>query len=283
MEHCVTEQLEPFLIADGRLQVHQVRVWQDNYSWVLVCVETGQAAVVDGPEAQPVLDYCSERGIDLSCILNTHTHADHIGINRALAADGQLDNYSVIGSKSRASEIPGLTVGVGEGDTVRVGKVEAEVWLTEGHIDGHISFVFDGAVFCGDTLFAAGCGYLFDGPPAKMHRSLARLASLPPSTLVCCAHEYTVDNLRFARWLEPDNNEVAERIDRVSKQRNAGRSTVPSSLAEELSSNPFLAWDRPSVHGRIKTLDSEVDVENPVEVFAAIRRLKDSKAYRTDD
>lgn len=278
--HIVTEQMPPFSIDEGRLMVHQVRAWQDNFSWVVVCQQTGDAAVVDGPEANPVLEYCANEGIRLTTILNTHTHRDHIGINLDLREMGTLADYRVFGASSRTADIPGCTHGVGEGDAVTIGASTAQVWLTEGHIDGHLSFVFNGAVFCGDTLFAGGCGYLFDGPPAKMQRSLARLAELEDETRVCCAHEYTQDNLRFAWSVDSTNEALAARIKRVWAVRASGRSTVPSLMVEERDTNPFIGWSRPALRRAAQAYRPEIDLNDPVEVFGALRALKDSKSYR---
>ena len=279
MEHVVKMPNPPQLVAGGRLEIHQVPVWQDNLVWLLVCTETGEAAAVDGPEAAPVLAYCVDHNIRLTTILNTHTHGDHIGINRGLAEMGILDKYTVVGCKHRRDEIPGLTHAVDEGDRILVGQVEGTVWLTEGHIDGHISFLFDDALFCGDTLFAAGCGYLFDGPPAKMYRSLTRLAALDEETWVFCAHEYTQDNLRFAWSVEPENNDLRERIIMVWDTRSSGRSVVPSTIGIEKRTNPFIRVSSPNILKRLATANT--GTLEPAEVFARIRALKDSKAYRS--
>ena len=283
MEHVVKTPNAPQLVAGGRLEVHQVPVWQDNLVWLLVCTETGEAAAVDGPEADPVLAYCAEHNIRLTTILNTHTHGDHIGINRALEKIGLLDEYTVVGCKHRRDEVPGLTHAVGEGDRVSVGHVAGTVWLTEGHLDGHISFIFDDALFCGDTLFASGCGYLFDGPPTKMHRSLTRFAALDDRTWVFCGHEYTQDNLRFAWSVEPENDDLRERIMTTWDARSSGRSVVPSTIGLEKRTNPFIRVSSPNILKRLATADSTA--LEPAEVFAQLRALKDSKTYRaiTDD
>jgi hydroxyacylglutathione hydrolase len=280
MPHVVTHPRAPFPIADGALQVHQVPAWDDNLIWLLVDPITQQAMAVDGPEYVPVLAYCQRNGLDLCGILNTHTHGDHIGINRALAADGLLHGMRVVGCRTRADEIPGITESVDDGDTIEVGGTDALVLRTEGHIDGHLSYVFDGAVFCGDTMFGAGCGYLFDGPPAKMLASLQRLAQLPDQTRVCCAHEYTEDNLRFAWMLEPDNAALAARIREVWALRAEGRCSVPSTIAEERATNPFLRGDSDTLRKRLAEFSPGADLTDPVAVFAATRALKDSKLHR---
>ena len=278
--HCVRTPTEPFLTSSGKFRVHQVCVWQDNFSWLLVCEETGEAAVIDGPEAQPVLDYCELHSFQLTTILNTHTHGDHIGINMELRSLGMLSGIKVVGSSRRAADIPGISNPVDEGDVYSFGAIDCQVWLTEGHIDGHVSFLIDDVLFCGDTLFGGGCGYLFDGPPAKMQRSLERFLTLPDSTRVCCAHEYTQDNLRFAWSVDAGNPHLEARIADTWRARSLGLSTVPSSIGLERMTNPFMRWGAASVRDAAKLFDPDLDVTDPVEVFAATRRLKDSKAYR---
>ncbi len=280
MRHVVDEARAPFRSEDGSIEVHQLLAWQDNLVWVVVCTATGKAAVVDGPEAEPVLAYCAARGLALEAILNTHTHLDHIGINQALARSGALDRYRVIGPEAAVPPVPGLTEPAREGDLVRVGEVTLRVMVTEGHMNGHVSYVADDVLFCGDTLFAGGCGFLFDGPPAKMHASLERLAALPPGTRVCCAHEYTEDNLRFAYSVEPDNAALAERIRRVWALRARGECAVPSTIGEELATNPFLRHASPTLRARVAEAMPDRKLDTPLEVFAATRALKDRKDYR---
>ena len=243
MAHVVTQPTAPFLSRDATLEIHQVPSWQDNLIWLAVCTQTGEAAAVDGPEAAGVLAYCEARGLRLTTLLNTHTHADHVGINRELERMGLLRDMRVVGPGLVASDVPGITELVGEGDSVRLGGATGLVMLTEGHIDGHVSYVFEDVLFCGDTLFGGGCGYLFDGPPAKMHASLGRLAKLPEDTWVCCAHEYTQDNLRFAWSVEPENTWLRDRIGSVWAARSRGESTVPSTIGEERRTNPFMRSD----------------------------------------
>jgi hydroxyacylglutathione hydrolase len=278
--HVVTRPTPPFDSRDGRLTVHQVPVWVDNLVWIVVCNETGEAAVVDGPEAGPVLDYCKAQGLRVTTVLNTHTHGDHVGINRDLQRRGLLDGMMVVGPARRAADVPGLTRAVDEGDVVRVGAVEGRVMLTEGHIDGHISFVFGDLLLCGDTMFAAGCGRLFDGPPAKMHDSLQRLAALPGDTRVCCAHEYTQDNLRFAWSVEPGNAALAERIRRMWALRAEGGCTVPSRIEEERATNPFVRTESAELVASVRAALPDVPLEGSLDVFTAARRLKDLGGYK---
>ncbi|MAT26453.1 MAG: hydroxyacylglutathione hydrolase [Sandaracinus sp.] len=279
MQHVVTEPRAPFRTADGALEIHQIPAARDNLIWLAVCTATGAGAAVDGPGAGEVLDYCAAKGIELKAVWNTHTHWDHIGVNADLQKRGKLEGLEVFGPAKKAKDVPGLTRGVDEGDVARIGKVEAKVMLTEGHIDGHVSFVASDAVFCGDTMFAGGCGYLFDGPPEKMHRSLERLAELEGGTRVCCAHEYTQANLRFAWSVEPDNEALAERIRAAWALRAKGGCTVPSTIAEERATNPFLRHHSATLKAKVAEAFPERDLSTPVAVFAATRALKDRKDY----
>jgi hydroxyacylglutathione hydrolase len=280
MTHVIQRPRDPFRTADGRLEVHQIPAWTDNLIWLAVCTQTGAAAVIDGPEATPVLSYCDKHDIQLSAILNTHTHRDHVGINLDLAKRGKLAQLSVMGPGTRPNDVPGLTRGVHEGDTVQIGMATGTVLLTEGHIDGHVCYLFDDVLFCGDTMFGAGCGYLFDGPPAKMHHSLSRLAQLPPGTRVCCAHEYTEDNLRFAWMIEPDNLALKERIQRVWALRARGECSVPSTIGEERATNPFLRGDSDTLRRAVANAMPGSDISTPEATFTAVRALKDRKDHR---
>jgi hydroxyacylglutathione hydrolase len=232
--------------------------------------------VIDGPDADGLPP-------DVSVILNTHTHGDHIGVNRAFAAQGRLGDIRVYGSAAAAEPIPGLTDAVTDGDVVAVGDLRGRVLRTDGHQTGHVCYVFDDALFCGDTLFAGGCGYLFDGPPAAMFDSLTRLAALPGRTRVCCAHEYTEDNLRFAWFVEPDNEALAARIRDVWARRARGETVVPSTIAEERATNPFLRPGSPGILRRLSALGILVDPRDPGAVFAALRQLKNQRPHLAPD
>ena len=280
MSHVVSIPHAPFAAMAGAAQVHQIPVWQDNFSWILVCTQTGEAAVVDGAEADPVLEYIRRHLLQLTTILTTHTHPDHIGLHRDLQQRGLLDGLRVVGNRELARTIPGLTEGVGDGDGVRLGALSGRAMLTEGHIDGHITYVFGDLLFCGDTLFAGGCGYLFDGPPAKMYASLMRLAELDGATRVCCAHEYTQDNLRFAWSVEPDNQALAQRIRSVWTLRARGESSVPSTIADERATNPFLRTDSSTLRANVARALPDAPLDTPAQVFAATRKLKDMKLYK---
>lgn len=278
--HVVTRAPAPFAAAGGLLTVHTVPDAKDNLVWLVEDAASARGVVVDGPSAGPVLEYARAHEITIVGVWNTHTHGDHVGVNHDFARRGRLEGLHVVGPATRASEIPGLTQPVGEGDVVRIGTVEGRVMLTEGHLDGHVSYVFSDVVFCGDTLFGGGCGYLFDGPPSKMFDSLMRLAGLPGETRVCCAHEYTQDNLRFAWSVEPDNEALAERIRRVWATRAEGGVTVPSTIEEERATNPFLRPGSVTLQAAVAAADPTADLSTPGRVFAATRRLKDSRAYK---
>jgi hydroxyacylglutathione hydrolase len=270
----------PFSTSDGTLEVVQLPAAKDNLIWLIVARDGSVVAAVDGPDAEPVLAYCKQRGLSLTTVINTHTHHDHIGINLDLQRRGLLGSLRVVGPAKVADSVPGITERVADGSEVKVGGTLGRVLLTEGHIDGHVSYVFDDVLFCGDTLFAAGCGYLFDGPPKKMFHSLQRLATLPAETRVCCAHEYTEDNLRFAWSVEPENAALAERIRAVWDLRREGRCTLPSRVGDELRTNPFLRFHSADLRRHVAAAFPERSLEDDESVFAATRALKDRKDYR---
>jgi hydroxyacylglutathione hydrolase len=164
---------------------------------------------------------------------------------------------------------------VEEGDEIKIGEAKGTVFFIPGHTTGHIAFLFDNSLFCGDTLFTAGCGRLFEGTPEQMHASLKKLMALPDNTKVYCGHEYTESNLRFAISLEPKNAKLASRFERVQGLRSRGTSTVPSTLEEEKQTNPFLRWDSKELQASVKSLNPNTALD-PVSVFAAVRKMKDS-------
>ncbi len=237
--------------------------------------------MVDSPAAAPVFDYASRHGLTITTIFNTHAHPDHIGINREL--EGQ--KIHIVASQLLENVTPGVTQTVRNGERITFEGELGEVFLTEGHVDGHVSYLFDDFLFCGDTLFAGGCGYLFDGPPTKMHNSLMQLAALPSTTKVICAHEYTQDNLRFAYSLEPDNTKLISRIRRVWKKRGRGESTVPSTVQEERDTNPFLRFHSEELLDNLRKALPDEALNSERDIFTATRKLKDQKRYKeiTDD
>ncbi len=242
--------------------------FNDNYIWLLRAGT--RAAVVDPGDATPVLDYLAAEGLSLDAILITHHHPDHTGGVSALLAQAPVPVFGPAHER-----IAGIDHPVGEGDVVSLPGLGLEFAVLDlpGHTAGHVGYVGGGALFCGDTLFAAGCGRLFEGTPAQMYASLAKLAALPGDTQVYCTHEYTLSNLAFAAAVEPANPAIAERIEACKAQRAADRPTVPFPLAGELLTNPFLRSHEAAV---IRQAEAQVGrgLTTPVEVFAAIREWK---------
>jgi len=279
MEHVVTRLSEPLRAGSGGFTVHMVPAWRDNLVWLLTPEGSDTAYAVDGPEAEAVIRACDRLGRRLAGILTTHTHPDHIGLHRDLAKAGRLDGLRVFGAADSPNPIPGLTHPVEAGDTVSIEGIAVRVLRTEGHQNAHMSYLADDVLFCGDTLFAGGCGYLFDGPPQAMFDSLLRLAALPGDTHVCCAHEYTQDNLKFAWMIEPDNAALGERIRRVWALRAEGRCTIPSTIEEERSTNPFLRPGSPRLQAELAARLPDADLSSHAAIFAATRQLKDRKDH----
>lgn len=281
MSHCVTRIPEPRVHHGGAWRVHTVPAASDNLVWVIESA-SHEAAVVDGPNAQGALALCEAEGLRLTTILTTHTHGDHIGLHHHLELEGRLAGLRVIGAADVASQIPGLTEPVGEGDEVTFGGVPLRVWRTDGHMTGHVCYVSEEVAFVGDTLFSGGCGKVFDGPMSAMADSLMRLGALPASTAVYCAHEYTLDNLAFAAWVEPDNAALRERIQRVRAVREQGGCAVPSSMGDEQATNPYLRPGSPTIRARLAELVPGAPLETTVDVIAALRGLKDTGRLRVE-
>ena len=221
------------------LQIVRIPALSDNYIWLVHDPASDETMVVDPAEAAPVLAEADRRGWKIGQIWNTHWHPDHTGGNAAIK---EATGAVVSGPAAEAARIPTLDVELSEGDTVRLGDHVATVFETPGHTAGHIVFHLpgDAVIFTGDTLFAMGCGRLFEGDAAQMFANMQRLAALPPETTVYCAHEYTQSNGRFALAAQPDNAATSERMTTVDAVRARGESTVPTSIADELATNPFL-------------------------------------------
>ena len=239
----------------GGLTVVPVPVLSDNYVWLLHDEASGETAAVDPSVGQPVLEAAAARGWKLTQVLNTHWHPDHTGGNQAIheAAGAPVTGPEEVRRVYQPDRV------VAEGDRLRVGEHEAAVWNIPAHTAGHIALHFEeaGIVFVGDTLFAMGCGRLFEGTAEQMHANLQRLAGLPEATRVYCGHEYTLANARFAVTVEPDNEVLAARLAEVEAMRERGEVTLPTTIGEERATNPFM---------RART----------VEEFARLRTAKDS-------
>lgn len=221
------------------LAILRIPAFTDNYIWLVHDPVSAETIVVDPAQAEPVLAALAERGWQLSAIWNTHWHPDHTGGNAALKA---ATGCTVIAPAAEAAKIPTADRLVGEGDTVAIGGHAATVWEVPAHTAGHIAYHFagDALIFVGDTLFAMGCGRLFEGTAEQMFANMQRLAALPDETLAYCAHEYTLSNGRYARAAEPDNAAIRERLAVVERMRAAGEATVPTTIAAERATNPFL-------------------------------------------
>ena len=231
-----------------------VPAFSDNYLWLVHDDESGETAVVDPGDATPVLAEAGRRGWSIDQVWNTHWHPDHTGGNLAVK---EATSARIAGPAEE--NIPGRDVALGENDEVRLGKHVGRVIAVPGHTLGHIAIIFDEdrIAFVGDTLFVMGCGRLFEGTARQMHESLRRIASLPGDTRLYCAHEYTLSNARFAVHAEPGNPNIAARLAEVEALRSAGKTTVPTTVAEERATNPFVR-------------------ASDVETFAHLRTAKDS-------
>ncbi len=252
------------------LDIDLVPCLADNYAYLAHDRDTGLTAAVDPSEAAPVLQAAAERGWTISHVLNTHHHPDHVGGNLEIkAATGCV----VVGPKPDSHRIPGIDIAVEEGGAVTIGRSAGVAIFIPGHTSGHMAFWFkdDRAVFCGDTLFALGCGRLFEGTAEQMWSSLSKLRRLPDDTRVYCGHEYTQANARFARSLDEHNRALARRAATIDELRAQGRPTVPSTIGEERRTNPFLRADQPALAAAVG-----LPAAGPVAVFAEIRRRKDA-------
>lgn len=258
------------------LRVIPVPQLSDNYAYLVIDDVRGVAGVVDVAEAASVKSAAATSGVDLVAILSTHHHLDHVAGNDDLirmCAPSVLRVYGYAGDRTR---IPGLTDGLDDGDAFTVGGLKGRATFIPAHTRGHLAYWFpdEGVVFTGDTLFGGGCGRLFEGDAAQMKASLERLARLPDTTLVYCGHEYTQRNLEFAATLEPHNGELSRRRDDVKRLRSAGLPTVPSTIATEKQTNPFLRTDSAELRAAVQ-LRVPGTPSDPVSVFAAVRKLKD--------
>jgi hydroxyacylglutathione hydrolase len=255
------------------MQIYRLPVLTDNYIFVLHDSQQGVAAVVDPAESQPVLDCLTKINADLVAIFNTHHHSDHVGGNRELI--NHYPQVCVYGGAEDRGRIPGQQVFLQDGDEVKFSDRTANIFFVPGHTKAHIAYYFPpvdnegiGDLFCGDTLFAGGCGRLFEGTPALMVDSLSKIRNLPDSTRIWCAHEYTLGNLKFAVTIDEHNLDLQKRYAEVQTARSEDQPTIPSLLGVEKRTNPFLRWDNPQIQAQVKTQDD-------VETFRKIRGMKD--------
>ena len=255
------------------MQVYRLPVLSDNYIFLLYDRDRRTAAVVDPAVAEPVLEQLRSLGAELTAIFNTHHHSDHVGGNQQLI--DRFPQVKVYGGAEDRGRIPGQQVFLQGGDRVKFADRTAEIFFIPGHTKAHIAYYFPpnnpgetGELFCGDTLFAGGCGRLFEGTPTQMVASLAQLRNLPDNTRVWCAHEYTLKNLQFALTVDSDNLDLQQRLGEVKAARSRNEATIPSSIALEKSTNPFLRWD-------FASLQSAANSQDSVQTFARLRGMKD--------
>ncbi len=251
------------------IDIRQFPCLSDNYGYLVRDAATGAVATIDTPDAEAINAALAREGWRLTHILNTHWHPDHAGGNLALK---ERWDCRIIGPKGEAAKIPGLDEAVSDGAMVELGASRAVVRDTPGHTLGHIiyHFVDDAAAFVGDTIFALGCGRLFEGTPQQMWSSLSKIVVMPPATRLYCAHEYTQSNARFALTVDPENASLIARAAAIAAARARDEPTVPSTVADELATNPFLRAADPGVQKAVGLSGAE-----PVRVFAEVRRRKD--------
>ena len=252
------------------LDIHMFPCLSDNYGYLIRDPATGACAAIDTPDFDAIDAALNETGWRLTHILNTHHHGDHTGANLQLK---EKWGCVIVGPRADEERIPGIDVLVGDGDTFRLGEAEAMVFDTPGHTRGHIVYYFaeSKAAFVGDTLFALGCGRLFEGTPEQMWISLQKLANLPDDTSVYCAHEYTQANARFALTVEPQNAALVARSSEIDAKRAEGKPTIPTRIDLEKATNPFLRPQSPDLQTTLAMVGAD-----PVAVFAETRRRKDA-------
>lgn len=268
------------MLNENIVQFKQIPAFQDNYIW-MIC-QSGRAWVIDPGDAAPIIDQLNRDQLMLEGILVTHHHNDHVGGIEDLRswANSKNKQIKVVGPLNE--EIPQCNQAVIEGDCVQLfDGLELQVFEVPGHTRGHIAYYLPKGnvnpiprVFCGDTLFASGCGRLFEGTAEQMNRSLAKLSALPKETLVCCAHEYTLSNIRFSQAVEVNNPDVTQWAMQASKLRESNQPTVPTTIGHELLVNPFLRCSHATVI-RSASSFAQKDLKEPAEVFAALRSWKD--------
>ena len=267
------------MVKNTLLQVWPIPAFDDNYLW---CIHDGQSAlIVDPGDAEPVLRYLEEKNLTLTGILITHHHADHTGgILALLQAVGS--HVPVYGPAT--IDIPGRTNAMMEGDKIEVAapRISLEVFEVPGHTLSHIAYfanmqanVVEPMLFCGDTLFASGCGRLFEGTPTQMSQSLAKFVALPKNTLVYCTHEYTLSNIRFALAVEPNNANLITWADTAKALRDQNLPTLPTTIGQELQVNPFMRCDQKEVIDAAMQVSGEQSLPSPAHVLAVIRAWKD--------
>lgn len=256
----------------NNITIEGVPALKDNYIWVIIDNYKNHAVIVDPGEAAPILDFLNKRNLTLIAMLITHHHWDHVN-----GLEEIINRFNVPVYGPANEKIPFCTHFLSEDQKVKIQDFPLEFDVIEipGHTSGHIAYYSPGILFCGDTLFAAGCGRVFEGTHKQMFLSLQKMAALPDETKVYCAHEYTLNNLRFAQTVEPENKDILKRIQSVAEMRNKNQPSLPSTLTQEKATNPFLRCDVPMVKASAEK-HGECCLEGPVNVFAALRNWKDN-------
>lgn len=252
----------------SKLEIHQFACLEDNYGYIIRDTATGLVATIDSPSVIAISRALAEMGWNLDLILNTHHHEDHAGGNLELK---KKTGCKIVGPKADAARIPGIDVQVGEGDVYQFGARRARVYDTPGHTRGHIIYHFedDHVAFVGDTLFAMGCGRLFEGTPTQMWHSIQKIMRMPDDTRIYCAHEYTQKNARFALTVEPGNPELVARAAEVDRLRAQGMPTIPTTVGREKKTNPFMRPNSAGLQATIGMQGAEL-----VDVFGETRRRR---------
>lgn len=251
------------------VKIEQFMCRSDNFGILAHDPASGETAIIDAPEERPILEAIARTGWTPTVLLVTHHHGDHVEANLALK---QRFGLKIVGPKAEAAKIPGIDETVAEGDELSLLGETVRVIETPGHTAGHISYFLpkSGIAFTADTLFALGCGRIFEGTPALMMASLKKLAALPADTAVYCGHEYTLSNARFALSVDPTNSALKERVKEIEALRAADKPTLPTTIGQELATNPFLRWHDPAIR---KNLGMQTASDEAV--FAEIRKRKD--------
>ncbi len=252
------------------VEIEQFMCRTDNFGVLMHDPESGETVIIDAPEAAPILAAIERTGWRPTALWITHHHGDHVAANLALK---QKFGLSIVGPRAEAAKIPGIDQEVGGGDSLQLGAETVEVIDTPGHTAGHISYHLpaSGVAFVGDTLFAIGCGKVIECKPPVMFHSLEKLAGLPAETKIYCGHEYTQNNARFALTVDPGNAALKARAAEVDALRRDGQPTLPTTIGEELATNPFLRWHDPAIRRQLGMEDA-----GDAAVFAEIRKRKDA-------
>ena len=258
-------------------QVEPIAAFNDNYIWLLTVPDSDYCVVVDPGDGEVVLELLKQRQLILAAILITHHHQDHIGgVTQLIDNAPKHPEFKVFGPTIEAKSV--VDIALTERDTVSVNAMNIQLKVLDlpGHTLGHIAYYDEFSVFCGDTLFAGGCGRMFEGTPAQMHASLAKLAALHPHTYVYCAHEYTLANLAFAQTVEPHNEAITSRIAYCEQLRLINIPTVPSKIRDELATNPFMRTSNDDVIAMLQSKSKSSTPINAIEAFAQLRQWKDN-------